>query len=80
VEAMEPTTSCLPEDICCRWYLVLDGVTSSVFAETGFVVVAKVLALRAHALLEGDLLWLIVSQPALLFLARSAAARFEVSS
>jgi hypothetical protein len=74
IEDMGLTASCLPKDICCRWYLALDGAAASVAAETGFVVVATAVAakahvLRAHALLVGDFLWLAAAQLALLFLA-----------
>jgi hypothetical protein len=57
---------------------VLDG-DASIAATTGSIVVAKavvmkVLALRACAPVGEGLLWLIATQLALLFLARSGAA------
>jgi hypothetical protein len=60
-EVMEPAASCPPKDTCYRWYPALVGAATSVAVATVFFVVevaaaAEVLALRAHALLDGDLL------------------------
>jgi hypothetical protein len=61
VEAMKPAASCPPKDTCYRWYPALVGAAASVAVTTVFLVVAvaaaaEVLALRARALLDGDLL------------------------
>jgi hypothetical protein len=41
-EAMETAASCLPKDICYRWYPTPDDVAASATTVTGFVVVAMV--------------------------------------
>jgi hypothetical protein len=47
---MELAASCLPKDICCRSYLVLDDVAAFPAKLTGFLAVAMVAAVKALAL------------------------------
>jgi hypothetical protein len=58
---MEPAVSCLPKDTCSRWCPALDdgAASEAVVAQFAAVVMAaaaKVLALRACTVLDGDLL------------------------
>jgi hypothetical protein len=74
--ATEPTTSCLPMDICCRWCL---GVTEVVVADarvgddTVVLVFAMAEALAVAPAKKGCL-WLAAASLALPFLTRSTIA------
>jgi hypothetical protein len=53
---MEPAVSCLPKDTYSRWCPALDDGAASEAVVAQFAAAAKVLALRACTVLDGDLL------------------------